>query len=120
MKISLHPRMQNVNIGDEVYSCTNQIFARVDEVFPAAVCVRVGVLAHEPGFELIWTPQLWRADEIENLSVCRYCASRENLLKEHGTGIPFRICAECAAERQTTHSHYPPRSDHQAPGANRQ
>jgi hypothetical protein len=93
--------MRNISIGDEVYSCSNQLRAHVNEVFPAAVCVRVGVLERHRHLELISAPQLWRAEEIENLSICHCCGTRENLIEdsmlEHGTGVPFRICAACAA-----------------------
>ena len=67
MKISQHPRMRDIAIGDEVYSSKHQLFARVEEVFPAAVCVKVGVLSLSHYLELFVSPQLWRADDIENL-----------------------------------------------------
>lgn len=90
--------MQNIAIGDDVYSHTQGLFARVYEVFPAAVCVRIGKLTrYQYGLELVTAPQLWRADEIENLSVCQHCGSREELHTEHDTGIPFRLCSDCAA-----------------------
>lgn len=95
MKIRQHPRMRDILIGDEVYSFLHQMYACVDEVFPAAVCVKVAILSVNGHLELILSPQLWRADDIENLSVCRYCGSREDLQLESGTGIPFRICAHC-------------------------
>jgi hypothetical protein len=95
MKISTHPRMNNIAIGDEVYSYSSQLFAPVNEVFPAAVCVKVGVLSVNGHFELELLPQLWRADDIENLSVCRHCGSRDELRTEHDTGIPFRVCPHC-------------------------
>ena len=97
MKIHQHPRMRDISIGDEVYSYRLQLFARVEEVFPAAVCVRVGILAAGDHLELLFSPQLWRADDIENLSVCRYCGGRERLQAEIGTGIPFRVCSRCCA-----------------------
>lgn len=89
--------MRDILIGDEVYSFPQQLFACVAEVFPAAVCVKVGILSINGSLEMIQSPQLWRADDIENLSVCRYCGSREGVKIEHGTGIPFRICARCRA-----------------------
>lgn len=95
MKIRLHPRMRDIGIGDEVYSYPRGLFARVEEVFPAAVCVRVSILTISDQMELLYSPQLWRADEIENLSVCRYCGTRDDLVCETGTGIPFRVCERC-------------------------
>src|SRR5919206_2186246 len=95
MKIRQHPRMRGISIGDEVYSYRQQLFARVEEVFPAAVCVKIGVITINGAMELFVSPQLWRADDIENLSVCRYCGGRESLHSEAGTGIPFRICDRC-------------------------
>ena len=95
MKIQQHPRMRDIGIGDEVYSYIHNIFARVEEVFPAAVCVKVGMLSFNQRYDLLIDPQLWRADDIENLSVCRYCGSREDLSVEYGTGIPFRVCPSC-------------------------
>ena len=95
MKIQQHPRMRDISIGDEVYSYRQQLFARVEEVFPAAVCVKVGILTAGAPLELLFSPQLWRADDIENLSVCRYCSGRDGLKPEAGTGIPFRVCSHC-------------------------
>ena len=95
MKIRQHPRMRDISIGDEVYSYRKQLFARVEEVFPAAVCVKVGILSVDEPMELLLSPQLWRADDIENLSVCRYCSGRDCLRSETGTGIPFRVCDRC-------------------------
>jgi hypothetical protein len=95
MKIQQHPRMQNIMVDDEVYSYPLQLYARVVEVFPAAVCVKIGILSINGTLEFILSPQLWRADDIENLSQCRYCGSREELEMELGTGIPFRICKYC-------------------------
>lgn len=105
MKIVQHPRMRTILIGDEVYSYPLQLFARVVEVFPSAVCVNVGIISVNGISEFIDSPQLWRADDIENLSICRYCGSRDDLEMEHGTGIPFRVCASC----RTIHP------DHRAP-----
>jgi hypothetical protein len=87
--------MRDIAIGDEVYSHQRRLFARVEEVFPAAVCVKVGMLAIKHHLELLVTPQLWRADDIENLSVCRYCGGREGLNQEIETGIPLRVCERC-------------------------
>jgi hypothetical protein len=95
MKIHQHPRMRGIAIGDDVYSHKQQLFARVEEVFPAAVCVKVGILAIDRHLELLISPQLWRADDIENLSVCRYCGNREGLARETLTGIPLRVCGRC-------------------------
>jgi hypothetical protein len=82
-------------IGDEVYSYPNNLFARVSDVFPAAVCVKIGILSLEEPCEITLTPQLWRADDIENLSVCRHCGSREDVRTVSETGIPFRVCGTC-------------------------
>jgi hypothetical protein len=95
MKIHQHPRMRGIAIGDEVYSYKQQLFARVEEVFPAAVCVKVAILAIDHHLELFLSPQLWRADDIENLSVCRYCGGREGLVQQADTGIPLRVCERC-------------------------
>jgi hypothetical protein len=103
MKISQHPRMRDINIGDEVYSYPQQLFARVEEVFPAAVCVKVAILSLDRHLELFISPQLWRADDIENLSVCRYCGGRDGLHTETGTGIPFRICERCCVVPPESH-----------------
>jgi hypothetical protein len=81
-----------------VYNSLRHIVARVDDVFPAAVCVKVPILALHGYFELLVSPQLWRADDIENVSVCRSCGSRDHLLPIQQTGVPFRICTRCAAE----------------------
>ncbi|HEU4327675.1 MAG TPA: hypothetical protein VFS21_31335 [Roseiflexaceae bacterium] len=98
MKIRQHPRMRGICIGDDVYCYPQQLFARVEEVFPAAVCVKVGILSIRRQMELLLSPQLWRADDIENLSVCRYCGTRDGLCFEAGTGIPFRVCKYCLGE----------------------
>lgn len=97
MKIRQHPRMRGILVGDEVYSYPHKIFARVADVFPAAVCVKIGILSIDEPMEITLAPQLWRADDIENLSVCRYCGCRENIHTVTETGIPFRICATCSA-----------------------
>mgnify|MGYP001208007240 CR=1 FL=1 len=97
MKIRQHPRMAGILIGDEVYSHPHKLFARVADVFPAAVCVKIGILSTEEPMEITLAPQLWRADDIENLSVCRYCGSREDISTVADTGIPFRVCAACTA-----------------------
>ncbi|HEY1015417.1 MAG TPA: hypothetical protein VGE07_22105 [Herpetosiphonaceae bacterium] len=95
MKIRQHPRMRNIFVGDEVVCYPQHLYARVEEVFPAAVCVKLVILTTVPITELVTSPQLWRADDIENLSVCRYCGSREQLEIQCATGIPFRTCAPC-------------------------
>ena len=105
MKIRQHPRMHQICIGDEVYSYPRHLFARVEEVFPAAVCVKVAALSLEPSVELHATPLLWRADDIENLSVCRYCGSRDDLQLEAETGIPFRVCGRCCVVPPEEHAH---------------
>jgi hypothetical protein len=96
MKIRQHPRMRDILVGDEVYSYQQNLFARVADVFPAAVCVKIGILSTEDPMEITFSPQLWRADDIENLSVCRYCGSRDAIRSLGDTGIPFRICARCS------------------------
>ncbi|NJK81626.1 MAG: hypothetical protein HC893_10800 [Chloroflexaceae bacterium] len=109
MKIQTHPHMLNVAIGDEVYSHTRHIFARVEATFPAAVCVKVGLLAMtdtlNQRLEIQLLPQLWRADDIENLSVCRCCGSRDSLIVEYGTGVPHRICEACLTVGHTRQNH---------------
>lgn len=95
MKIQQHPRMQNVWVGDQVFSLQRQLFAYVEQVFPAAVCVKVPVLSLDRTLELGLDAQLWRADDIENLSTCRHCGSRENLHTQRDTGVPFRVCLRC-------------------------
>ncbi|MBC8160582.1 MAG: hypothetical protein H7Z42_05110 [Roseiflexaceae bacterium] len=98
LKIINHPRMRDVVVGDQVYCHPRHIFAHVVETFPSAVCVRVGTLTIKRTMELVLAPQLWPADEIENLSVCRFCGSRDGLHDEAATGVPSRICADCLAE----------------------
>lgn len=96
MKIQQHPRMKDIAIGDEVMCHRTNLYARVEEVFPAAVCVKITLLRYIRGqMRLLQLPQLWRADDIENLSVCHYCGSRDELVAEHMTGAPFRICGLC-------------------------
>ncbi|GAB4115948.1 MAG: hypothetical protein Fur005_12640 [Roseiflexaceae bacterium] len=87
--------MYDIWIGDEVYSYSRQLFARVEEIFPAAVCVRVAILRIDGHADISVSPHLWRADDIENLSICRYCGAREDLILENETGIPFRVCRRC-------------------------
>ena len=106
MKIVQHPRMRDITIGDEVYYHPLQLFARVVETFPAAVCVRIGILSIQRSMEIVLSPQLWRADDIENLSVCRHCGSRDRLHYEAWTGVPFRVCEQClstAHHAETSH-----------------
>jgi hypothetical protein len=95
MKIRQHPRMLDICVGDEVYSYTHHLFARVEEVFPSAVCVKVGILSVYSPADIRLSPQLWRADDIENLSICRYCGARDELTLENATGVPFRVCPRC-------------------------
>jgi hypothetical protein len=96
MKIQQHPRMKDIQIGDEVLCYRSQIYARVEEVFPAAVCVKIAVLRSvRDRVVLTSTPQLWRAEDIENLSVCHYCGSRADLRPERETGVPQRVCGTC-------------------------
>ncbi len=96
MKIQQHPRMKDIVIGDEVVCYRTHLYARVEEIFPAAVCVKLAVLATcGANIKIAHVAQLWRAEDIENISVCRYCGSRDDLLIEQQTGVPFRICATC-------------------------
>ncbi len=94
MKIRQHPRMKDIHVGDEVLCYRTQLYARVEEVFPAAVCVKL-VAFNGPGMRLQVWPQLWRADDIENLSVCRYCGGREELAIENLSSIPYQLCVTC-------------------------
>lgn len=105
MKIQQHPRLRDISIGDEVYHHPHKLAARVVEVFPAAVCVKVGILMRRKHMELLLNPQLWRADDIENLSVCRYCGGREDLCFEHGVGVPYRVCQHCQAHLEAAIAH---------------
>ena len=98
MKIHQHPRMFAINIGDEVFSYQYRVFARVEEVFPAAVCVKVACLSTGYPIDVDIVPQLWPADDIENLSICRYCGRRDHLKLENETGVPFRVCPECCTD----------------------
>ncbi|NOK63481.1 MAG: hypothetical protein GFH23_1086718n37 [Chloroflexi bacterium AL-N1] len=108
MKIRQHPRMQNVQIDDEIYLHSKRIFAHVIEVFPAAACVKIGMLSlNDRGqITLHVTPELWRADDIENLSTCRCCGAREHLLREYMDGIPFCICEHCLNTASDQHHHH--------------
>jgi hypothetical protein len=96
VKIQHHPRVLEIVVGDEVYSYVHDLFARVEAVFPAAVCVRVPLLDQRFGIVVRWEPQLWCADDIELLSVCRYCGERDGLRPETDTGVPFRTCDRCS------------------------
>ncbi|WP_448540580.1 hypothetical protein [Roseiflexus sp.] len=105
MKIRTHPRIGAIRVGDEVYSYRYHLFARVEAVFPAAVCVKIAAIDRTHPLELTLIPQLWRADDIENLSICRYCGGRENLFLERETGIPFRVCERCRIVPPQEHSY---------------
>ncbi len=95
MKIRQHPRMKDIAVGDEVLCYSNLLYARVEEVFPAAVCVKL-VTFQTKRRRFLVCPQLWRAEDIENLSVCRYCGAREELsIDNSAPNIPFRVCATC-------------------------
>lgn len=96
MKIHQHPRMLDVVIGDEVFSYEHRVFARVEEVFPSAVCVKIARMSTNCYLDIDIEPQLWAADDIENLSICRYCGARDDLSLENATGLPFRVCPECS------------------------
>ncbi len=94
MKIRQHPRMKDITVGDEVYCYCSQLYARVEEVFPAAVCVKL--MTFEPGrMRMHVAAQIWRAEDVENLSVCRYCGSREDLTQDPHSIVPFRVCPTC-------------------------
>ncbi len=94
MKIQQHPRMKDIVVGDEVLCYRTQLYAQVEEVFPSAVCVKLVTFQPER-MRLCVRPQLWRAEDIENLSVCRYCGGREGLSLDGTSGIPFRVCHTC-------------------------
>ena len=96
MKIQQHPRLKDVQVGDEVVCHRTNLYARVEDVFPAAVCVRIAMVRRLRGRPVFATaPQLWRADDIENVSICRYCGSRDDLKSERSAGVPYRACATC-------------------------
>ena len=86
--------MKDIVVGDEVLCYRTQLYAQVEEVFPAAVCVRIATLDGKR-MRLRICPQLCRAEDIENLSVCRYCGGREGLTMENGACVPFRVCGTC-------------------------
>jgi hypothetical protein len=94
MKIRQHPRMKDIAIGDEVFCYSSQLYARVEEVFPSAVCVKL-VSFHPQRRRLVVFPRLWRAEDIENLSVCRYCGGRDALSLDPSSTVPFRVCCTC-------------------------
>ncbi len=96
MKIRQHPRMKDIAVGDEVLCYRTNLYAHVEEVFPAAVCVKLLTLDRRRR-RFVLSPQLWRADDIENLSVCHYCGSRDGLTMENGTSIPQRVCFTCSS-----------------------
>ena len=94
MKIRQHPRMKDIAVGDEVFSYYSQMYARVEEVFPAAVCVKL--VTYQPQRKRLHVdPKLWRAEDLENLSVCRYCGGRDELSLDPTSPIPFRVCLTC-------------------------
>ncbi len=96
MKIQRHPRMQDIAVGDEVLSYCSNMYARVEEVFPAAVCVKLTVVRNVAGrLETREIAELWRADEIENLSRCCYCGARDDLVTLQHIHAPQRVCATC-------------------------
>lgn len=96
MKIRRHPRMQDISVGDEVFNYRVAMYACVEEVFPAAVCVKLTVVCRVAGHtQTRELAQLWQADEIENLNRCCYCGTRDNLATLHYTHKPQRMCATC-------------------------
>lgn len=86
--------MKDIAIGDEVYCYSSQIYARVEEVFPAAVCVKLVTLQRDR-LRLRMCPQIWRAEDVENLSLCRYCGGRDGLMLDPHSIVPFRVCPTC-------------------------
>ena len=96
MKIQQHPRVSGLHIGDEVYSTSRHLIACVSDVFPAAVCVRVLQLQTAREWSIHVLPELWSADEIENLSVCRSCGCRDQLQMLVEADIPYQMCEACA------------------------
>jgi hypothetical protein len=99
MRIRTHPKLRSMHVGDEVYSMREHIYACVTAIFPAAVCVQTIALSWQHGATLRATPQLWCAEDIENLSVCRSCGLRDDLTCEYLTGAPFRLCRSCRHPR---------------------
>lgn len=105
MKIQRHPRMLDITVGDEVLSYRSHMYARVEEIFPAAVCVKLPMVCQVDGrLETREVAQLWRADEIENLSRCCYCGSREDLVTIQHTHMPQRVCSICHNVLQLSHA----------------
>lgn len=99
MKIRPHPRLANVMVGDEVYSLSQHSSARVADVFPAAVCVALDTSMITGPIDVTQALQLWRADDIENLSVCRWCGAREGLRPvTTADGLPSRGCSVCVPD----------------------
>ncbi len=102
MKIQHHPRAKDLEIGDEVLYYRNRLYAQVEEIFPAAVCVKLLVFnGQRRRFETV--PQLWRVEDIENLSVCRYCGGRHELMMETTAGLPSRVCQTCQSVLDIAH-----------------
>lgn len=96
MKIQRHPRMLDIAIGDEVLNYRTNMYARVEDIFPAAVCVKLVVMRRRgKRWETHEVGQVWRADEIENLSRCCYCGTRDDLITLQHTHTPRRVCAAC-------------------------
>ena len=59
------------------------------------------MIGHTPnGFETREEAQLWRADEIENLSRCCYCGARDDLVTMQHGQAPQRICSTCRSVLQ--------------------
>jgi hypothetical protein len=105
MKIQRHPRMHDISVGDEVLSYRTNMYARVEEVFPAAVCVKLAAVCQIAGrFETREIAQLWRADEIENLSRCCYCGTRDDLAMLQQTHTPQRVCTTCRSVLRLSHA----------------
>ncbi len=101
MKIQRHPHIEDIAIGDEVLNYRTNMYARVEDIFPAAVCVKLAVVCQVHGrWETRDVGQVWRADEIENLSRCCYCGARDDLLTLQHTHAPQRVCGSCNSVMQ--------------------
>lgn len=101
MKIQRHPHIEDIAIGDEVLNYRTNMYARVEDIFPAAVCVRLAVVCRLGNrWETRDVGQVWRADEIENLSRCCYCGARDDLLTLQHTHTPRRVCETCHSVTQ--------------------
>lgn len=104
MKIQRHPHIEDIAVGDEVLNYRTNMYARVEDIFPAAVCVRLALVCRiGKRWETREVGQLWHADEIENLSRCCYCGARDDLITLHHTHAPRRVCGTCASVMEWGH-----------------